>query len=133
MIGSGSEITMRHSVKSVPMIGNSQATARPYPIKVQLTTMAMVAPKSAPTVEQRACHRIGGEGTAGQDRAERGADQQALQSGGRPERSRYFLVRQNFRDERAEQATGQHARQDFAEQRKVMLENFPYALAPSRR
>ena len=52
--GIGSEITIRHSVNSVPRIGNSQATARPQPIRVQLTTMAMVAPKSAPTVSNAA-------------------------------------------------------------------------------
>jgi hypothetical protein len=78
--------------------------------------------------EQRRRHRIGGEGTAGQDRAERRADQQSLQPGLRPQRSGDLVVRQNFRDEAAEQAAGQHARHDFSEQPEIMGEDLEHAV-----
>ena len=70
--------------------------------------------------EQGCGHRINGERPARQDSAERRADQQSLQAGFRAKRSRHFFVRQNFRDERAEQAAREHARHDAAEQREVM-------------
>src|SRR5437667_108987 len=60
--------------------------------------------------------------------APRFSDQQSLQAGIRPERARYFLVRQNLGDEGAEQAAGQHARQDAAEQRQIVGENFKHAI-----
>jgi hypothetical protein len=83
--------------------------------------------------EQRARHRIGGERPTRQNRAERSADQQSLQSGLRPHRSRHFFVWQDLRDEGAEQAAGQHPRQDAAEQSEVVLQDFPHpmgAVAP---
>ena len=45
-----------------------------------------------------------------------------------PSAPRDFLVRQNFRDEGAEQAAGQHARQDFAEQPEIMREDLEHAI-----
>ena len=42
-------------------------------------------------------------------------------------------MRQDFRDEGAEQTAGQHARQDFAEQPEIMGENLEPPSMPSRR
>jgi hypothetical protein len=36
-------------------------------------------------------------------------------------------MRQDFRDERPEQAAGEHARQDAAEQREIMGQDFEHA------
>src|SRR2546430_2142584 len=80
------------------------------------------------TPRQRRRHRIGGEGTARQDRAERRSDQKSLQARVRPQRPRDFVVRQNFRNEAAEQAAGQHARYDFAEQPEIMGEDLEHAI-----
>jgi hypothetical protein len=87
----------------------------------------MVAKVSA---DRKQCggHRIGGERAARQDRAERRSDQQALEAGFRAKRPGHFFVRQNFRDESAEQAAGEHARQDAAKQGQIMREDIKHAI-----
>jgi len=87
--------------------------------------------------EQRRGDRIDGERPTWQDRAEGGTDQKTLQAGGRSERARDLLVRQDFGDERAEQAAGEDPRQDAAEQAEIMGQDLQHAVdavaAPDQR
>src|SRR4029079_12965055 len=52
MIGSGIAAIIRQITKSAPKNGNSQTSARVYPISVQLTMKATTAPASAPMIKK---------------------------------------------------------------------------------
>ena len=126
-IGSGSEKMIRQVTKSRPKNGSSQTMARVYPISVQRDHEGAGRARVGAGDEKRGRDRVDGERPAGKDRARDRRDEDTAEPRLRPHPSGDRLARQQQRDERADQAAGQHLRQHGAEQAEIFGENFEKA------